>query len=170
MCRPPLFRGFREFIVLFVVVVDHAAIGQSQVGQKVMRADDAPHRKIRHRRIDMRHQMEPAGTDPGAFNDDIGQIDRNELADLRAAIDTRNEEIRAALQAFIGRMGSVPQSVWGGTAASRFKDVVLRWNAESIRLHQALHGIAETIRCNEVALRDAADSHAAHIGVAAGNL
>ena len=87
-----------------------------------------------------------------------------------ATIDTRNEEIRAALQAFIGRMGAVPQSVWGGTAASRFKDVVHRWNAESMRLHQALHGIAETIRYNEVVLRDAADSHAAHIGVAAGNL
>jgi WXG100 family type VII secretion target len=92
------------------------------------------------------------------------------MRSVAAAIDTRNEEIRAALQAFIGRMGGVPQSVWGGTAASRFKDVVHRWNAESMRLHQALHSIAETIRYNEVALRDAADSHAAHIGVAAGNL
>ena len=74
------------------------------------------------------------------------------------------------LQAFIGRMSGVPQSVWGGTAASRFKDVVQRWNAESMKLHQALHGIAETIRYNEATLRDAADVHAAHIGAAAGNL
>ena len=92
------------------------------------------------------------------------------MRSVAAAIDGRNEEIRGALQAFIGRMGGVPQSVWGGAAASRFKDVVLRWNAESMRLHQALHSIAETIRCNEVALREAADTHAAHIGVAAGNL
>ena len=44
--------------------------------------------------------------------------------------DNRNEEIRAMLQAFIGRMGSVPPSVWGGLAAARFRDVVDRWNAE----------------------------------------
>jgi WXG100 family type VII secretion target len=92
------------------------------------------------------------------------------MRSVAAAIDTRNEEIRAALQAFIGRMSGVPQSVWGGLAASRFKDVVHRWNAESMKLHQALHGIAEAIRYNEVALRDAAEDHALHIGAAAGDL
>lgn len=89
---------------------------------------------------------------------------------VAAAIDTRNEEIRATLHAFIGRMGSVPPSVWGGMAAARFKDVVQRWNAESMRLHHALHEIADTIRCNEAALREAAESHASHIGTAGGNL
>jgi hypothetical protein len=39
-----------------------------------------------------------------------------------------------------------------------------------MKLHQALHGIAEAIRYNEVALRDAAEDHALHIGAAAGNL
>ena len=53
--------------------------------------------------------------------------------------DPRNEEIRAMLQTFIGRMNSVPPSVWGGLAAARFKDVVDRWNTESLRLHHALH-------------------------------
>jgi WXG100 family type VII secretion target len=89
---------------------------------------------------------------------------------VAAGIDTRNEEIRTTLHAFIGRITAVPQSVWGGAAASRFKDVVQRWNAESMKLHHALHNIAETIRQNEVALRDAADSHALHIGAAAGKL
>src|SRR4029077_15884761 len=41
--------------------------------------------------------------------------------DLMTAVagktDARNEEIRAMLQSFIGRMGSVPPSVWGGVAA-----------------------------------------------------
>jgi len=92
------------------------------------------------------------------------------MLSVATAIDTRNEEIRAALQAFIGRMSGVPHSVWGGLAASRFQDVVHRWNAESLKLHQALHGIAETIRHNEVTLRDAAENHALHIGTAAGNL
>jgi WXG100 family type VII secretion target len=92
------------------------------------------------------------------------------MRSVAAAIDTRNEEIRAALQSFIGRMSGVPPSVWGGMAASRFKDVVHRWNAESMKLHHALHGIAETIRHNEVALRDAAENHALHIGAAAGTL
>lgn len=86
------------------------------------------------------------------------------------ATDNRNAEIRAMLAAFIGRMSSVPPSVWGGAAATRFQQVVDRWNAESLRLHDALHGIAETIRHNEAALRDAADNHAHHIGAAGRNL
>ncbi len=89
---------------------------------------------------------------------------------VAAATDTCNEEIRAMLQGFIGRMGGVPPSVWGGVAAARFKDVVHRWNAESMKLHHALHSIAETIRYNESALREAADNHAHHIGIAGGNL
>jgi WXG100 family type VII secretion target len=92
------------------------------------------------------------------------------MRSVAVTIDARNEEIRATLQSFIGRMSGVPPSVWGGMAASRFRDVVHRWNAESMKLHHALHSIAETIRHNEVALRDAADNHARHIGAAAGNL
>lgn len=92
------------------------------------------------------------------------------MRSVAATIDNRNEEIRTTLQAFIGRMSNVPPSVWGGAAAARFKDVVHRWNAESIKLHHALHGIAETIRYNEAALREAADNHAHHIGSAGGNL
>jgi WXG100 family type VII secretion target len=92
------------------------------------------------------------------------------MRSVAAAIDARNEELRATLQAFIGRMSGVPPSVWGGMAAARFKDVVQRWNTESMKLHHALHEIAETIRCNEVSLREAADNHASHIGAAGGNL
>lgn len=92
------------------------------------------------------------------------------MRSIAASIDARNDEIRGQLQSFIGRMSGVPHSVWGGMAASRFKDVVDRWNAESLRLFQALHNIADTIRDNETALREAADSHAMHIGAVAGNL
>jgi WXG100 family type VII secretion target len=92
------------------------------------------------------------------------------MRSVAATTDTRNEEIRAMLQAFIGRTSSVPPSVWGGAAAARFRDVVDRWNAESLKLHHALHGIAETIRYNESALREAADNHAHHIATAGGNL
>ncbi|MGA9491879.1 MAG: WXG100 family type VII secretion target [Mycobacterium sp.] len=92
------------------------------------------------------------------------------MRSVAAAIDTRNEEIRATLQAFIGRMSGVPPSTWGGMAAARFRDVVQRWNAESMTLHHALREIAETIRYNEVSLRDAAENHASHIGAAGGNL
>jgi WXG100 family type VII secretion target len=94
--------------------------------------------------------------------------------DLMRAIagttDARNEEIRAMLQAFIGRVGSVPSSVWGGLAAARFKDVVAHWNAESLRLYQVLHAIAETIRQNEATLQEAGQSHAHHIAAAGGQL
>jgi uncharacterized protein YukE len=84
--------------------------------------------------------------------------------------DIRNDEIRVMLQAFIGRMSGVPPSVWGGPAAARFKDVVDRWNAESLRLYHVLHAIADTIRHNEVALREAGWNHARHVGAAGGNL
>ncbi|HEU0190150.1 MAG TPA: WXG100 family type VII secretion target [Mycobacterium sp.] len=80
------------------------------------------------------------------------------------AADTRNEEIRAMLQAFIGRMRGVPPAVWSGTAAVRFQSVVDRWNTESVRLHHALADIAETIRHNERTLREAADGHSRRIG------
>jgi ESAT-6 family protein len=84
--------------------------------------------------------------------------------------DARNEEIGAMLQAFIGRISSVPQSVWGGLAAARFKDVVDRWNAESMRLYHVLHTIAETIRHNETVLQEAGQNHADHIAAVGGNL
>lgn len=78
-------------------------------------------------------------------------------------IDTRNEEIRAMLGSFIGRMSSVPPSVWGGAAAVRFREVVERWNAESMALNNALARISETIRLNERTLREAGDSHSQQI-------
>jgi WXG100 family type VII secretion target len=84
--------------------------------------------------------------------------------------DARNEEIRAMLQSFIGRMGAVPQSVWGGVAAARFRDVVERWNTESMKLNAALQRIAETIRYNERTLREATESHSHQIGSVTTNL
>jgi WXG100 family type VII secretion target len=121
------------------------------------------HGQFRGHKAERGHVSTPPGGNALSTDFDL-------MRSVAAAIDTRNEEIRAALQAFIGRMSSVPPSVWGGMAAGRFKDVVQRWNAESTKLHHALHGIAETIRCNEAALRDATDNHALHIGAAAGDL
>ena len=66
MCRRARYSAAsaQRSFVLLVVVIDHAAIGQRQVGEEMMRADDAPHRKIRDRRVDMRDQMQPARPDP----------------------------------------------------------------------------------------------------------
>lgn len=89
---------------------------------------------------------------------------------VAAKTDTRNEEIRAMLQAFIGRMSTVPPSVWGGVAAARFRDVVDRWNAESLKLHAALGRIAETIRLNQQTLREATESHSHQIGAIGNHL
>jgi WXG100 family type VII secretion target len=85
-------------------------------------------------------------------------------------IDGRNEEVRAMLGSFIGQMTSVPPSVWGGVAATRFREVVDRWNAESMKLHAALQVIAETIRHNERTLREASDSHSHRIASVAESL
>ena len=84
--------------------------------------------------------------------------------------DARNDEIRAMLQSFIGAMTSVPPSVWGGAAAARFREVVDRWNSESLKLHAALQRIAETIRDNERLLRTATDGHADRIGSVAATI
>lgn len=89
---------------------------------------------------------------------------------VAAKTDARNEEIRAMLQSFIGKMSAVPPSVWGGVAAVRFKDVVDRWNVESLTLHAALQRIAETIRANESTLREAGESHSQRIDAVATNL
>ena len=85
-------------------------------------------------------------------------------------IDARYDELRAMLRSFIGRMTNVPPSVWGGVAATRFRDVVDRWNAESTKLHIALQEIADTMRFNERTLREAADSHSHQIGAVGTNL
>ena len=105
----------------------------------------------------------PAGTNSLRTDFDL-------MRSVASTTDSRNDEIRAMLQAFIGQMSSVPTSVWGGLAAARFKDVVDRWNAESMRLYQALHTIAETIRHNEAVLQEAGHSHADHIAAAGGDL
>ena len=52
--------------------------------------------------------------------------------------DARNDEIRAMLQSFVAAMSSVPPSVWGGVAATRFREVMERWNGESLKLHGAI--------------------------------
>jgi WXG100 family type VII secretion target len=85
-------------------------------------------------------------------------------------IDGRNEEIRAMLRSFIGEMTSVPASVWGGVAAARFRDVVDRWNAESVKLHVALQRIAETITQNQRTLHEATESHSHQIAATAQSL
>jgi WXG100 family type VII secretion target len=92
------------------------------------------------------------------------------MRSVASTTDSRNDEIRSMLQTFIGQMSSVPPSVWGGLAAARFKDVVDRWNAESMRLYQVLHTIAETIRQNEAVLQEAGRTHADHIAAAGGDL
>ena len=104
----------------------------------------------------------PAG---GSLNTDFEL-----MTAVAGKIDARNEEIRAMLQSFIGRMVSVPPSVWGGVAATRFRDVVDRWNAESTKLDVALQEIAETMRFNERTLHEAADSHSHQIGAVGTNL
>ncbi|MCP9275479.1 WXG100 family type VII secretion target [Mycolicibacterium arenosum] len=83
-------------------------------------------------------------------------------------IDVRNDELRAMLRAFMGRMAGVPTTVWGGAAAARFRDVVGRWDAESHTLYTALQRISENIRANERTLREVADSHS-HAIAATGN-
>ncbi|CRZ16017.1 WXG100 family type VII secretion target [Mycolicibacterium neworleansense] len=94
----------------------------------------------------------PLGTDFEVMNRVAGRI------------DVLNDDVRAMLQTFIGKMSSVPPSVWGGVAAVRFRSVVDRWNSESLTLHTTLSRIAETIRTNERTLRAAADMHAQRLG------
>lgn len=67
--------------------MNDAAERQRQVGQEVMGANHAAHWKIRHRRIDVRHQMQAAGPDPRSLDHDIGQVDRDQLADFEAAVE-----------------------------------------------------------------------------------
>jgi WXG100 family type VII secretion target len=92
------------------------------------------------------------------------------MTTVAARIDSGNGELRALLQSFIGRMTGVPSTVWGGAAATRFRDVVDRWNAESAQLHTALERIAETLRANQQTLHVAAEQHSHQIAATAGSL
>ena len=66
-------------------------------------------------------------------------------------LQVRNDELRAMLRAFIGQMTTLPSNVWGGVAATRFKEVVDRWDAESTRLHRpARLRRSERLRSSEV--------------------
>ncbi len=89
------------------------------------------------------------------------------MARVAALTDSRSAEVRALLHSFLGRLTAVPPSVWSGSAATVFRDVMQRWNAESVRLCTALDAIAETIRTNERALRAAAERHAQQVGASA---
>lgn len=113
----------------------------------------------------MTQMTEQSGTSGSTLSTDFDL-----MVSVAGRTEDRNEEIRAMLQSFIGRMSSVPPSVWGGVAAARFRDVVERWNAESLKLNAALQRIAETIRANERILREATDSHSQRIGSVAADL
>ena len=101
----------------------------------------------------------------GALNTDFEL-----MAAVAGKIDVRNDEVRAMLRAFIAQMTSVPTAAWGGVAAARFKEVVDRWDAESMRLYAALQRIAETMRQNERILREVADAHSHDISVTTSTL
>lgn len=102
--------------------------------------------------------MSPGSTGPLGTDFEV-------MTSVAGRIDVLNDDVRAMLQSFIGMVSSVPPSVWGGVAAARFRDVVDRWNSESLTLHTTLGRIAETIRTNERTLRAAADTHAQRLGV-----
>ncbi|MDY6996406.1 MAG: WXG100 family type VII secretion target [Actinomycetota bacterium] len=108
--------------------------------------------------------MSPPSASPSGASGPALTTDFELMLAVAGRTDVRNDEIRAMLQSFIGAMCSVPPSVWGGAAAVRFREVVERWNTESLRLHAALQRIADTIRDNERILRTATDGHADHIG------
>lgn len=107
----------------------------------------------------------PSGAAGAALTTDLDL-----MLSVAGKTDARNDEIRAMLHSFIGAMSNVPPSVWGGVAAVRFRDVVERWNGESVKLHAALQRIAETIRDNERILREVADGHSQRIASVAAHL
>lgn len=116
----------------------------------------------------MPSQPPPSG--PYASHGSALTTDFDLMVSVAGRTDARNDEIRAMLQSFIGAMSNVPPSVWGGVAAARFREVVDRWNAESLKLHAALQRISETIRDNERILREAAEGHSQRIATVAASL
>ena len=56
-----------------------------------MRPNQAPYREISDRRIDVGDEMKPPRPNPRAFDVDVGQIDRNKLANFGTAIYARDQ-------------------------------------------------------------------------------
>jgi len=91
--------------------------------------------------------------------------------EVSAAIASLFSGDAQAYQALSAQAGAFhDQLVQALTAGARFKDVVDRRTAESMRLYHVPHAIAETIRNNEALLREAGQTHAHHIATAGGNL
>ena len=80
-----------ESCTRFVVVVEHAPVGQGDVGDKVMRADDLADREIRDRSIHMRDEVQSSRSEPRASHRDVRKIIGNELADFRMPLDAGNQ-------------------------------------------------------------------------------
>ena len=57
-------RPSNDTALRFIVIVQHAPVGQRHVGDEMMPADDSAHRKIRNRRVDMRDEVQPAWAEP----------------------------------------------------------------------------------------------------------
>lgn len=93
-----------------------------------------------------------------------------QMRNAAQATDTCSVEVTALLKSFLNRITGVPPAVWSGAAAGAFQEAMTRWNAESVRLTTALDAISDTIRHNEVCLREAAARHAHQVTVAAADL
>jgi len=77
------------------------------------------------------------------------------MAQAAAATDARSTEVRGLLHTFIARMTAVPPTVWSGASAVVFRDVVDRWNSESMRLCAALDGIEQKLKQLKLSIRNA---------------
>src|SRR5271155_2609456 len=75
-----LLSSLGDVVDLFVIIEQDAAVRQGEIGEEMVGADDAADREVSDRRVDMWHQMQTAGSNPGTLHDNIDQVDRDQLA------------------------------------------------------------------------------------------
>src|ERR1700749_4572090 len=103
--------------------------------RRVTRRYGPPTARTEHRRAAW-NQIGRSGVELGMAKSNTLSTDFDAMLSVASTTDSRNEEIRAMLQAFISQMSSVPPSVWGGLAAAPFKEVVDRSDVEANRPYQ----------------------------------
>lgn len=98
------------------------------------------------------------------FNTNIGVMDT-----AAGRVDTVNDEITGLLRKVADSVDALSGTVWTGAGQARFAVIMSNWQQQSIKLNDALSGIAQTLRSNSSFLDSADQDSAAQLSRVAAN-
>lgn len=94
----------------------------------------------------------------------------DQINSMATKVDDYNQQIQGELKRFKGHADSIAHTAWQGDAYKSYVDVVSRWDADAIKLQNALSQIADNMRANSKSLAEESEKHAHGIQSAANGL